>query len=207
MTTDPEALRLRDQLRAIERQFPGVEHDVMRMSPDDMVQRIAEQEAAVFLPAVAFGYQPAGEFPERLPTIEVECDWLEELIARGNVTCGRFGIGNKIGADPEHLVDAPDWFAFFALSVCPLYIWLTGAPDEWRQQALRRFAVVFPDRGGGARQRILSGPMQTYDEGPRWFGTHNQQRDGEPVEAQLKTGRNDPCHCGSGLKFKRCHGA
>ncbi len=21
-----------------------------------------------------------------------------------------------------------------------------------------------------------------------------------------KTGRNDPCHCGSELKFKRCHG-
>lgn len=25
--------------------------------------------------------------------------------------------------------------------------------------------------------------------------------------AQLKTPRNDPCPCGSGLKFKRCHGA
>ena len=22
-----------------------------------------------------------------------------------------------------------------------------------------------------------------------------------------KVGRNDPCHCGSGKKFKRCHGA
>jgi preprotein translocase subunit SecA len=22
-----------------------------------------------------------------------------------------------------------------------------------------------------------------------------------------KTGRNDPCPCGSGLKYKRCHGA
>jgi uncharacterized protein YecA (UPF0149 family) len=22
-----------------------------------------------------------------------------------------------------------------------------------------------------------------------------------------KLGRNDPCHCGSGLKFKKCHGA
>jgi len=23
---------------------------------------------------------------------------------------------------------------------------------------------------------------------------------------QPKIGRNDPCHCGSGKKFKRCHG-
>jgi preprotein translocase subunit SecA len=22
----------------------------------------------------------------------------------------------------------------------------------------------------------------------------------------VKTGRNDPCHCGSGKKFKKCHG-
>ena len=23
----------------------------------------------------------------------------------------------------------------------------------------------------------------------------------------MRVGRNDPCHCGSGLKFKKCHGA
>ena len=27
-----------------------------------------------------------------------------------------------------------------------------------------------------------------------------------PVRAVPKIGRNDPCHCGSGLKYKRCHG-
>lgn len=25
--------------------------------------------------------------------------------------------------------------------------------------------------------------------------------------SEPKLGRNDPCHCGSGLKFKKCHGA
>jgi len=25
--------------------------------------------------------------------------------------------------------------------------------------------------------------------------------------AEPKLGRNDPCHCGSGKKFKKCHGA
>lgn len=25
--------------------------------------------------------------------------------------------------------------------------------------------------------------------------------------ADLKLGRNDPCHCGSGRKYKKCHGA
>ncbi|MDP3276875.1 MAG: SEC-C metal-binding domain-containing protein [Deltaproteobacteria bacterium] len=29
----------------------------------------------------------------------------------------------------------------------------------------------------------------------------------EPVRALPTPGRNDPCHCGSGKKFKKCHGA
>ena len=29
----------------------------------------------------------------------------------------------------------------------------------------------------------------------------------QPAVAGRKMGRNDPCWCGSGKKFKRCHGA
>jgi preprotein translocase subunit SecA len=28
-----------------------------------------------------------------------------------------------------------------------------------------------------------------------------------PVRTAHKIGRNDPCYCGSGKKYKRCHGA
>jgi preprotein translocase subunit SecA len=28
----------------------------------------------------------------------------------------------------------------------------------------------------------------------------------EPVKTGPKVGRNDPCPCGSGKKFKQCHG-
>ena len=28
----------------------------------------------------------------------------------------------------------------------------------------------------------------------------------EPIRVQKKPGRNDPCPCGSGKKFKHCHG-
>jgi preprotein translocase subunit SecA len=30
---------------------------------------------------------------------------------------------------------------------------------------------------------------------------------GTPVVTGAKTGRNDPCPCGSGKKYKKCHGA
>jgi preprotein translocase subunit SecA len=33
------------------------------------------------------------------------------------------------------------------------------------------------------------------------------QQKQQPVRAEVKVGRNDPCPCGSGKKFKNCHGA
>lgn len=36
--------------------------------------------------------------------------------------------------------------------------------------------------------------------------SHPQQRVNEPVKAAVKVGRNDMCPCGSGKKYKNCHG-
>ena len=33
-----------------------------------------------------------------------------------------------------------------------------------------------------------------------------QERSNQPVHVEKKVGRNDPCPCGSGKKFKNCHG-
>ncbi len=39
-------------------------------------------------------------------------------------------------------------------------------------------------------------------------GTQQQrQQRVEPVRVEKKVGRNDPCPCGSGKKYKHCHGA
>jgi len=35
--------------------------------------------------------------------------------------------------------------------------------------------------------------------------TQNQQNS-QPVKAEKKVGRNEPCPCGSGKKYKQCHG-
>jgi preprotein translocase subunit SecA len=34
----------------------------------------------------------------------------------------------------------------------------------------------------------------------------DRERKTEPVRVEKKVGRNDPCPCGSGKKFKQCHG-
>lgn len=45
-------------------------------------------------------------------------------------------------------------------------------------------------------QTIVNYPQQT---------THQIQKSQEPVRVN-KVGRNEPCPCGSGLKYKKCHG-
>ncbi|CAG0944456.1 Protein translocase subunit SecA [Gammaproteobacteria bacterium] len=37
---------------------------------------------------------------------------------------------------------------------------------------------------------------------------HHDHAPAEPYRRETpKLGRNDPCHCGSGKKYKKCHGA
>jgi SEC-C motif-containing protein len=44
--------------------------------------------------------------------------------------------------------------------------------------------------------------------GTRWVFVDGAELKGPPVvRTEPKIGRNDPCHCGSGKKFKKCHGA
>ena len=37
-------------------------------------------------------------------------------------------------------------------------------------------------------------------------GEEPNQRPKAPRKAEAKVGRNDPCPCGSGKKYKKCHG-
>ena len=43
-------------------------------------------------------------------------------------------------------------------------------------------------------------------------GSQNQNKPGapqqktQPVRVEKKVGRNEPCPCGSGKKYKKCHG-
>ena len=41
---------------------------------------------------------------------------------------------------------------------------------------------------------------------PSQLSTNAEQKSRMPVRIEKQVGRNDPCPCGSGLKFKNCHG-
>jgi preprotein translocase subunit SecA len=69
----------------------------------------------------------------------------------------------------------------------------TAMVDSVRRDTVRYLFHVELAQPKSAPQRVAPGPTGT--------GTK------KPVTVADKIGRNDPCPCGSGKKYKRCHGA
>jgi preprotein translocase subunit SecA len=70
---------------------------------------------------------------------------------------------------------------------------------------------VTSSSGAAATAELISGlgtsaTPQPLQQGGETVGAASQRPAGAPPDA-YKLGRNDPCWCGSGKKFKRCHGA
>jgi SEC-C motif domain protein len=76
-----------------------------------------------------------------------------------------------------------------------------GGPDD--EDGVVEFIARGRTRGAAFAQRERS-RFRRHDG--RWYyvdGAHAR----EPVRGAPSVGRNDPCPCGSGMKYKRCHGA
>ena len=64
-----------------------------------------------------------------------------------------------------------------------------------QQTDMSRMRISRPDSMGDGAGRL---PVQTNQ-------TQERSRP-QPVHVEKKVGRNDPCPCGSGKKYKNCHG-
>jgi uncharacterized protein YecA (UPF0149 family) len=45
-----------------------------------------------------------------------------------------------------------------------------------------------------------------HGKSPVFFPEESEEEESETVAEQPKAGRNDLCSCGSGKKYKKCHG-
>ncbi|HWZ43322.1 MAG TPA: SEC-C metal-binding domain-containing protein, partial [Candidatus Saccharimonadales bacterium] len=81
---------------------------------------------------------------------------------------------------------------------------LAGAEDGPEQKpAVPRRAATSVDELEEQFQRRKKKEL----EQARMAGATNGNTPQQVVRGKAKVGRNDPCHCGSGKKFKKCHGA
>jgi preprotein translocase subunit SecA len=56
------------------------------------------------------------------------------------------------------------------------------------------------------REEQLQEMRAEQEDQPMFFGPPEEPAKQQAVRKNAKVGRNDPCPCGSGKKFKKCHG-
>ena len=56
------------------------------------------------------------------------------------------------------------------------------------------------------RRQVVRRPDMSRLQAGRSLSTNGEQKARVPVKADSHIGRNDPCPCGSGKKYKNCHG-
>ncbi len=75
---------------------------------------------------------------------------------------------------------------------------------EYRNEGMRLFRQVLQDIDNGIAEILLNAQFKP-DSG---IGNQQTIRKKPPIiQESKKIGRNDPCPCGSGKKYKKCHGA
>jgi SEC-C motif-containing protein len=62
-------------------------------------------------------------------------------------------------------------------------------------------------RGGKAEAHHERSTFRFDKPAGRWYFVDGAKPKGKPVVHEVKVGRNDPCPCGSGKKYKKCCGA
>ena len=81
-----------------------------------------------------------------------------------------------------------------------------GGPDD--DEGTVEFVARFSERADGPelkhheRSRFVRGGRDR-----RWLYADGKVVGVPPVRRDARPGRNEPCTCGSGKKFKKCHGA
>jgi preprotein translocase subunit SecA len=72
-------------------------------------------------------------------------------------------------------------------------------PLERRTQAPRNITT---NEGDSASASAFAAPRPNRPNNPQ----NAAARPTQPIRVEQKVGRNDPCPCGSGKKYKHCHG-
>ncbi len=136
-----------------------------------------------------------------LPVIDI--NWMDHLVDMENL---RESTALKAYAQRDHLVEyRTEGHGRFELLVKRIYneIWqrlqnietqVSGTTPKKHSDSLLAMGSVKYQHG-----ELQSG-VTAEDDAPKGYKVEEVKSGG------LKIGRNDPCHCGSGKKFKNCHG-
>ena len=94
-----------------------------------------------------------------------------------------------------------------------LFAYALAIPGETSPGRVRALMTKVEQAAGGFREdeedlvRIaLDQRLMLHGKSPVFFPDDEEEEESETVVAAAKPGRNDLCSCGSGKKYKKCHG-
>jgi HEAT repeat protein len=94
-----------------------------------------------------------------------------------------------------------------------LFAYALSIPGQTSSGRIRALMAKVEEAAGGFREdeedliRIaLDQRLMLHGKSPVFFPDEAEEEEAETVIAQPKPGRNDLCSCGSGKKYKKCHG-
>ncbi len=83
------------------------------------------------------------------------------------------------------------------------FLMKAGLPDQRNDQPQARFTQEPPKQ---KRERLTESREDSVSTEQQEQQQVQQKPKPQPIRAEVKVGRNDPCPCGSGKKYKNCHG-
>ena len=95
------------------------------------------------------------------------------------------------------------------MAVAPLVVMMVAREGEgWSVRVRRSVRRVLPLESGEQRKYVAddSEILVGAEEGDAWNYMNGLEMQTPYVRTEPKIGRNDPCPCGSGKKYKKCCG-
>ncbi|MBA3533827.1 MAG: preprotein translocase subunit SecA [Ardenticatenales bacterium] len=159
-----------------------------KLAPEEVVEElITEMRQQYDEREQLFGVETMREMERQIMLDIVDRHWIRHLTELDNL---RQGIGLRAFAQQDPLVA-------YKTEAASLWIELIGSIEETMVHTL--FAV----RPVIAEQKLEQREMHMH----RTDTSEEAPSTPQPVRTKERPGRNDPCHCGSGKKYKNCHWA
>ena len=180
--------------------FAYGEEELKNLTRSDIIDKLIEKAESVYKEKEAlFGAEQFREVERAILLQSVDRSWMEHIEAMDDLK-GSINLQAYAQRDPivEYRMQGADMF--------------DAMVSEIRERTVRMILSVFPREKAAMRVEVAKATGEGFENEGKKAPVKNMPRAveaprREPVVKGSKVGRNDPCPCGSGKKYKKCCGA
>ena len=183
--------------------FVYTEKELKELSREDISDKLFENAKRVYSEKEAlFGKEQFREVERAILLQSVDRSWMEHIEAMDDLK-GSIGLHAYAQRDPvvEYRMQGAEMF--------------DAMVNEIRERTVRMILSVIPREQAAMRVEVAKATSVGFEnqgaKQPARINNAAQKRNEPPKQAPIvktaKVGRNDPCPCGSGKKYKKCCGA